>query len=261
VASVGAESSPATHVTRLTRIAAAQSLDELAGPCPPAFADRSTRRTALALHHQIGAIVDRRHRGEPAGGQLGDKVGQAAFSAGDRHLVGLGEMEHDISDRPPGTARRSLPAGLVESREQRIEIGMLAGQGGDDRFHAGSSSSRVAVVPGGRAAYRQGVAPETSSTSISEAITMLRGEGFTGDFAVVRGALRCGACAGEHEPAAARIERIVRIEGVTDPADEAIVFGLACTRCGCRGVLVAAYGHGASSDEAAVMLALTDDRR
>jgi hypothetical protein len=97
-------------------------------------------------------------------------------------------------------------------------------------------------------------------TSISEAIARLRAEGYGADFRVDGVALRCAACGESHAPADARMEQAVRIEGVTDPADEAIVLGLACVACGARGVLVSAYGHAASAEEAAVMRALLDAR-
>ena len=52
------------------------------------------------------------------------------------------------------------------------------------------------------------------------------------------------------------MERTVRVEGPTDPADESIVLGLVCRHCGGRGVLVTAYGPAATAEEAAVVTAL-----
>lgn len=73
--------------------------------------------------------------------------------------------------------------------------------------------------------------------------------------------LRCLPCAGQHHPSEAVIERVVRIEGPTDPADESIVFGLVCARCGGRGVLVSAYGPAASAEEATVLASLLGPER
>jgi len=97
-------------------------------------------------------------------------------------------------------------------------------------------------------------------TSIGEAIGRLRAEGYDADFRVDGVELRCHACGLPHPPAEARMEAVVRVEGVTDPADEAIVLGLACVACGARGVLVSAYGIAASAAEATVMNALLDAR-
>lgn len=90
-----------------------------------------------------------------------------------------------------------------------------------------------------------------------EAIARLRQAGFTEDFSVAPGGLvRCGACGQLHPAADAVVEETIRIEGMSDPDDEAVVFGLACQRCGTRGVLIAAYGPSASPDEVAVLVAL-----
>lgn len=93
--------------------------------------------------------------------------------------------------------------------------------------------------------------------TITEEVTRLRVDGYTADFAVTGdGQLRCGTC-GHSQPASdAMIESTARFEGQTDPADEAVVFGLRCRSCACRGVLVAAYGPMATAEEAAVVTTL-----
>jgi hypothetical protein len=94
-------------------------------------------------------------------------------------------------------------------------------------------------------------------TTVVEAIDALRAQGYSADFSVAPdGRLRCGSCGRIHAPSEAIVESVARIEGITDPGDEAAVFGLACLRCGARGLLVTAYGPTASSEEAAVMAAL-----
>jgi hypothetical protein len=98
-------------------------------------------------------------------------------------------------------------------------------------------------------------------TTIVEAIAALRDKGFRRDFAVVpSGLVRCASCGHTHEPADLVVEATIRVEGISDPADEAAAFGLSCERCGLRGVLVVAYGPTASADEAAVVTALADRR-
>ncbi len=89
--------------------------------------------------------------------------------------------------------------------------------------------------------------------TVVEAIKQLRALGFGGDFSVVEGGrVRCHACGTEHDPSELTVEQVVRVEGMSDPDDEAAVFGLAC-RCGTRGILVVPYGPGASTDEATVL--------
>ncbi len=85
--------------------------------------------------------------------------------------------------------------------------------------------------------------------TVVEAIQQLRAVGFGGDFSVVDGGrVRCHACRDEHDPAELTVVEVVRVEGMSDPDDEAAVFGLEC-RCGARGILVVPYGPGASIDE------------
>jgi hypothetical protein len=44
---------------------------------------------------------------------------------------------------------------------------------------------------------------------------------------------------------------------MSDPDDEAAVFGLECTQCGTRGVLVVPFGPSASAEEANVVTRLS----
>jgi hypothetical protein len=103
-----------------------------------------------------------------------------------------------------------------------------------------------------------------SDPSVVEEIRALRSRGYTADFSVTRdGQLQCGSCGHIHRPSDAVIESTARFEGSSNPDDQAIVFGLRCSVCGSRGVLVAAYGPTASAEEAAVVTSLaprtTDD--
>ena len=90
-------------------------------------------------------------------------------------------------------------------------------------------------------------------------IEALRARGYTVDFSVTSdGQLRCNTCHHTHRPTDAVIESTARFEGDSNPDDEAVVFGLRCSACGVRGVLVAAYGPTASAEDAAVVIALDD---
>jgi hypothetical protein len=98
--------------------------------------------------------------------------------------------------------------------------------------------------------------------TVTEAIATLRGRGFEHDFSVApSGLIRCSACGHDHQARDFVVEATLRIEGASDPDDEAAVFGAQCARCGIRGVLVVAYGPAASSEEANVLVALGDALR
>lgn len=96
--------------------------------------------------------------------------------------------------------------------------------------------------------------------TVTDAISALREAGFGADFFVDGAMLRCGACGGTHRPEHVGVELIHRVEGPSDPADQAAVLALSCTHCGVRGVLVTAYGPTATEHEAAVVTALVDRR-
>jgi hypothetical protein len=105
------------------------------------------------------------------------------------------------------------------------------------------------------------VADPGDEITLVEGIASLRRDGFAGDFSVAPGGVvRCGACGHNHDPEDLVVEATVRVEGISDPADEAAAFGLSCEQCGSRGVIVVAYGPAATADEAAVITALADQR-
>ena len=93
--------------------------------------------------------------------------------------------------------------------------------------------------------------------TVTQEIARLRAAGYSADFAVTaQGQLQCGSCGHSHPASDAVIESTARFEGQSDPADQAIVFGLRCRSCACLGVLVAAYGPTATAEEAAVVTTL-----
>ncbi len=76
--------------------------------------------------------------------------------------------------------------------------------------------------------------------TVSGAITALRTNGFTEDFNLADNCLICNAQrfnADDFE-----ITEVYRFEGPSDPADEAIVYGIQ-SKSGLKGVLVNSYGY------------------
>jgi hypothetical protein len=92
-------------------------------------------------------------------------------------------------------------------------------------------------------------APET----VTEAVRSLQLEGYDAEFTLRGRAFQCGKCHHHHAPARLVIERTYRFEGPSDPADEAIVLGVACPDCGARGVIVSAYGPDADPEYLALL--------
>jgi hypothetical protein len=95
--------------------------------------------------------------------------------------------------------------------------------------------------------------------TVTEAVASMRALGFGGDAYAVAGGVRCAACGAVHAVSALVVERVVRIEGPTDPSDEAIVLGLRCGECGVKVVLVAGYGAEASGEDQHVVAGLRRD--
>jgi hypothetical protein len=92
--------------------------------------------------------------------------------------------------------------------------------------------------------------------TVVEAIARLRTAGYTGDASAVPGGVRCSVCGTQHRVEDLVVDEILRVEGPSDPSDEALVAGLRCPGCGNRSVLVAGYGPGASAEDQDVVLAL-----
>jgi hypothetical protein len=93
--------------------------------------------------------------------------------------------------------------------------------------------------------YEVPPAPDT----VTEALALLEADGYMASFSVRRGRVGCAVCGQEHEATGAIVDRIYRFEGMSDPDDEAIVFGLRCPVCGAKGTLVSAFGPGADPEE------------
>jgi hypothetical protein len=90
----------------------------------------------------------------------------------------------------------------------------------------------------------------------------LRADGFEVDMFVTREAMvRCGACRHDAAPADMELHGIRRIEGASDPSDEAAVLALTCRVCGARGTAVVRYGPEAGPQDEEVLRAVEDLRR
>jgi len=95
-------------------------------------------------------------------------------------------------------------------------------------------------------------APDT----VTEAVALLAAEGYTSDVLLERDVYSCAGCAQRSPIADARVERMFRFEGESDPADEMIVVGLACPSCDQKGILVSAFGPAADPEHAEALRTL-----
>lgn len=89
-----------------------------------------------------------------------------------------------------------------------------------------------------------GQAPET----VVEALALLRSEGYEVEFQLVDGALHCDQHDDRCPATDALVERVYRFEGLSDPGDEMIVFGLLDPVSGRRGVLASGFGPAADPE-------------
>ncbi len=89
---------------------------------------------------------------------------------------------------------------------------------------------------------------DASPATVTDALAMLHGLGYTADFELVDGVLRSDrgdvACAVDQ----AIVEHLYRFEGPSDPGDEMIVFALRDPATGTAGTLAAAFGPSADPD-------------
>lgn len=92
-----------------------------------------------------------------------------------------------------------------------------------------------------------------SGLTVIEAIEQLRSHGYRDDVSIVHGEVRCSHCGGSHTVDGLEATVVLRVEGASDPADEAIVAGVTCGTCGAKGVLVAGYGPTQDPAEATVL--------
>jgi hypothetical protein len=101
----------------------------------------------------------------------------------------------------------------------------------------------------------------TGASTLLEALERLRAAGFAGDmFVTAEATVRCGSCHEETAPTELDLECLVRLEGVSDPADEAAVLALTCRACGGRGTAVVRYGPEAEPQDDVVLRAVEDHR-
>ena len=97
-------------------------------------------------------------------------------------------------------------------------------------------------------------------STLSEAMTALRGKGYTIDFNLHPEWIECPQLDVRLRPEEFHVDEVHRFEGMTSPDDSEILFALSSNR-GIRGLLVDAYGAYSDSISAAMAQKLTIDGR
>ena len=101
----------------------------------------------------------------------------------------------------------------------------------------------------------------TGGLTILDAIRGYEARGYLGQFAAREGgAMECFTCHRISPPSDVRLDSLRRIEGVSDPADMALVAALKCPNCGAEGTATFKYGPGATPEEGEALRLIEDVR-
>lgn len=93
--------------------------------------------------------------------------------------------------------------------------------------------------------------------TLAGVLDKMASRGYTGEFSVGDdGDCRCLTCNTVTALDAVQVDARSRIEGASDPADNAVVLALRCPSCESRGSLVVRYGPEASAGEADLLTSL-----
>ncbi len=87
-----------------------------------------------------------------------------------------------------------------------------------------------------------------------EVIDRFRTDGYTHEFFIVEGGVRCPECDSQVlAPEDVRIDQTERVEGDSNPEEQAIVFAVSDGPCGLKGVLVSSFGPEVTGPRAEVL--------
>ena len=97
--------------------------------------------------------------------------------------------------------------------------------------------------------------------TVTEGVAALEAEGYGDDLRFDAGRVVCKCCGEAHDTTEVEVDVVLRFEGPSDPADEAMVLGLRCPNCGAKGALVSAFGPDADPDLATAFVYLASQAR
>ncbi len=92
---------------------------------------------------------------------------------------------------------------------------------------------------------------------LSDVTDNLEEDGYGGQFRAVDGGdLQCLTCRERFPASSQSADRVSRLEGASDPADQLVVVPLVCPACGAAGSWISSYGPEATAEDTDVLLAL-----
>ncbi len=97
--------------------------------------------------------------------------------------------------------------------------------------------------------------------TVSEALDRLTVAGYEDSFRAEPDGLRAVVAGTLHRPESLVVEEIVRFEGISDPADEAMVLALHCREDGIKGKYTVPFGPGIGALDAEMVHRLQRDAR
>ncbi len=94
--------------------------------------------------------------------------------------------------------------------------------------------------------------------TLSHAVDRLTANGYTDDFRAEPDGMRAVVAGILYRPELLVVEEVARLEGISDPADEAIVLALHCREDGIKGMYTVPFGPGTGALDAEMMRCLRD---
>jgi hypothetical protein len=81
-----------------------------------------------------------------------------------------------------------------------------------------------------------------NSTTLSEAINQLRNEGYSIDFNLKKDCIECNHGNIRLHPEDFVIDKYLRFEGNSDPADQSVLYAISSEKLNAKGLFVSGYG-------------------
>ena len=94
--------------------------------------------------------------------------------------------------------------------------------------------------------------------TLSHAVDRLTAHGYTDDFRAEPDGMRAVVAGVFYRPELLVVEEVDRFDGISDPADEAIVLALHCIEDGIKGTYTVPFGPGVGALDAEMMHRLRD---
>lgn len=175
-------------------------------------------------------------------GVLGAGLSHLTADTGIGLIVDLRGLHH--RDRPPTAAH------LAELTDRPLAF--------INPEAVGTNGVTVAASrPAALAALRRVTPPHPVGDTVVDVLATLADQGWAADFDPTSGGrIRCGGCGDTVDPNAALVGCVYRFDDDTDPADQRVIFELACEVCGATGTMVCGHGPAAGPDDADVLAAL-----